>query len=99
MTELRVQQIRGAKDLIQDAVAAGITATEQVHRDIGRKPYALLAKINVIAGPVQAVERIQQTITGGVYRVIRIGNRLAGAIATQLIDRLDANDDRTNKHE
>jgi hypothetical protein len=93
MAKLSMPQIRGAKDLIQEAVEAGITATEQMHLAIARKPYALLAKIDVIAGPVRAVELIQQTITGGVYRAIRIANRLTGAIATQVIDRLDTADD------
>lgn len=97
MAKLPVQQIRGAKDLIQDAVEAGVTATEQVHQAIARKPYALLAKIDAIAGPVQAVEHIQQTITGGVYRAIRTANKLTGAIATHVIDRLDVEKSRTNK--
>ena len=90
MAKLPVQQIRGAKDLIQEAVDAGVTATEQVHRAIARNSYALLAKIDIIAGPVQAVEQIQQTITGGVYRAIRVANRLTGALATEVIDRLDS---------
>jgi hypothetical protein len=97
MAKLPVQQIRGAKDLIQEAVEAGVTATEQVHQTIARKPYALLAKIDVIAGPVQVVEQIQQTITCGVYRAIRAANRLTGALATQVIDHLDAHQTRTDK--
>ena len=97
MARLSLPQIRGAKDLIQEAVEAGVTATEQTHLAIARKPYALLAKIDAIAGPVQVVELIQQTITGGVYYALRVANRLTGAIATQVIDRLDATEDRTGK--
>ena len=97
MAKLSIPQIHGAKDLIQEAVEAGVAATEQMHIAIVRKPYALLAKIDAIAGPVQAVELIQLTITGGVYRAIRIANRLTGAVATQLIDRLDSTEDRTGK--
>lgn len=89
MAKFPVQQMRGAKDLIQDAVDAGVTATERVHQAIARKPYALLAKIDAIASPVQAVETIHQTITGGVYSAIRRANKLTGAIATHVIDRLD----------
>ena len=97
MAKLSLLQLRGAKDLIQEAVEAGVTATEQLHLAIARKPYALLARVDVIAGPVQAVELIQQTITGGVYRAIRVANRMTGAIATQIIDRLDATENRTGK--
>jgi hypothetical protein len=97
MAKLSLPQLRGAKDLIQEAVEAGVTATEQLHLAIARKPYVLLARIDAIAGPVQAVDLIQQTITGSVYRAIRVANRLTGAIATKMIDRLDVTEDRTGK--
>ena len=34
---------------------------------------------------------------GSVYRAIRVANRLTGAIATKMIDRLDVTEDRTGK--
>lgn len=97
MSKLPVQQIRGVKDLIQDAVDAGVDATEQVHQSIARKPFALLAKITPIAGPVLVIEQVQHGITTGIYQAIRTVNKLSGALATQVIDRLDRGTDKTTK--
>lgn len=89
MAKLPVQQMRGIKDLVRDAVDAGVDATENVHLLIMRKPYAALEKIEVIAAPVHVVERVQNTITVGVYRSIRGINKFSAAVATRIIDHLE----------
>ncbi len=93
MTKLSIQQIRGIKDLIQDTVDAGVKETARVHQAIARQPYALLEKLNLITVPVRAVERAQEAITAGIYQSIRAVNQIAGGLATQVIDRLEARRD------
>lgn len=89
MCRLSIQQIRGLKDLLQDGVEAGVNAVEETHQAIARQPFAVLEKIGFIAAPVQAIEHVERTLTGGVYGAIRTVNRLAGALATQVLDRLE----------
>lgn len=84
-----LRQIRGAKDLAQDAVAATTTAIAEAHHDIARKPYAVLNRIPVVAAPARAVEQMQLAITGGVYQAIHAVNRLAGSAATRILDRFE----------
>ena len=97
MEKIPVQQIRGVKDLLQDAVDVGVNVTEEVHQSIARKPYELLAKFTPISAQVKVIEQVQFTITAGVYEAIRTVNKLTGALATQVIDRLDADADATRK--
>jgi hypothetical protein len=93
MSRLSLQQARGLKDLIQETVEAGASAIEKVHQDIACQPFAVLKKINVIAVPVQAIETVHQTITGGVYTSVRTVNRIAGVLATQVLNRLEEHGD------
>lgn len=97
MPKIPIKQIRGAKDLIHDAVNAGINATEEVHQAIARKPYALLEKIDVIATPVKAVGHVQHFVTSRVYQAVRTVNKLTGIIATQVIDRIESYEDGDKK--
>jgi hypothetical protein len=89
MSQTSLKQLRGAKDLIHDAVAAGVDASEQVHLAIARKPYAALAQIEVLAGPVQVIEQTQLALTCGIYQAIRIVNRFASAAAGRVLDQLE----------
>lgn len=84
-----VRQLRGAKDLTLDAVAATTTAVAEAHLEIAHMPYAVLGRIPAVARPAQAVEQVQMTITGGVYWTIHAVNRLAGGAATCILDRLE----------
>jgi hypothetical protein len=97
MTNLATKQLRGVKDLLKDAVDAGVDATEQVHLALARKPYAVLEKISLIAAPVHVVERIQHTITVGVYQSIRTVNALSAVVATEVIDRIERTADKKRK--
>jgi hypothetical protein len=85
-----IRQLRGLKDLVAEAVDAGVTRTENVHREIARYPYALLARISPIAAPVRTIEYVQTTITGSVYWTIRLATRVSGVVAAQVLERLDA---------
>ena len=90
MKQLTVRQVRGMKDLTQDVLDATVVAVEEIHRDIARKPYAILAQVSIIAAPVRAIEQVQQAITDVAYHSIRAVNRLAGTCATKAFDQLEA---------
>ena len=93
MSPLSIQQLRGLKNLIQEAIAGGANEIEEVHRAIARQPFALLKKIGPIAMPVKAVECVQGAVTGCVYRSIHAVNQIAGTVATQVLDRLEEQQD------
>ena len=93
MLPLSLRQIRGAADLVHEVVAGSVDAVEATHRSIARKPFAVLEKISPIAVPVRLIEHIERNISGGVYQSIRLSNRLAAAVATQVLDRLEETGD------
>ena len=53
-----LRQIRGAKDLAEEAIDAAALALNEVQRTMTRLPYGLLAGIKPIAVPVRAVEQV-----------------------------------------
>ena len=89
MLRLSLQQIRGVADLIHDVVAGSVDVIEETHQAIARKPFAVLEKIGPIAVPVHMIENIERNITSGVYKSVRLGNQLAAAAATQVLDWLE----------
>jgi hypothetical protein len=88
MEEATLHQLRGLKDLIEDAVEAGVTQTERMHVAIARYPYAVLKRVTPIAAPVRGVEFVQATITGSVYWTIRLATRITAVTATRALDQL-----------
>ena len=85
----RFGQLRGAKDLAQDAVAATVDEVAKAHLDIASAAYAVLGWFPIVAEPASAIGQVQLTITGGVYDAIRGINRLAGDAADGLLDRIE----------
>jgi hypothetical protein len=85
----RFGQLRGAKDLAQDAVAATVDEVAKAHTEIARASYAVLAWFPVVAESASAIAQVQLTITSGVYDAIRAVNRLAGDAANRLLDRIE----------
>jgi hypothetical protein len=86
MTRVPIRELRGLNDLAQDMIGATVDLVEETHGAFARQPFALLAQIGVIAGPVRAIERFQQAATDGVYGTIRAISQIAGAAATQALD-------------
>jgi hypothetical protein len=84
-----LRQIRGAKDLLEEAIEALAVSVGDAHRKMARQPYALLARIEPIAAPVRAIEEAHLRITDGVYFSIRLGNRLVGVVAGFALDRIE----------
>ena len=89
MRKIPIKELRGAKDLLHEAVEAGAYASEKVQRAIARKPYAVLEKIRPIAAPVKVVEQVQSLITDKVYQAIRGVNKLSSAAAGKALDGIE----------
>ena len=85
-----VRQIRGAKQLVEEAIDAATLRIGEAQRVMTSKPYAVLAAVPPIAGPVRAIEEAHLHIVDGVYFAIRLGNRLAGLMAGYALDRVEA---------
>ena len=85
-----VRQIRGAKELVEEAIDAATLRIGEAQRVMTSKPYAVLALVPPIAVPVRAIEEAHLHIVDGVYFAIRLGNRLAGLMAGYALDRLEA---------
>ena len=86
MNKMAVGQLRGAKDLIEDAVLACTDAAQLLQLSLTRQPYAVLEKITPIAVPVRAVEQVQNAITVGIYGTIRSITRATAAVASHALD-------------
>jgi hypothetical protein len=84
-----LRQLRGLNDLVADALDAGMTRTEEIHRTIADYPYAALKRIGPVASPVRVVEFVETTITGSVYWTLRLATRVSGALVTRVLERLD----------
>ena len=85
-----LRQIRGAKELVEEAIDATTARIGEVQRVMTRKPYMLLAQIHPIAVPAQAIEEAHLHIVDGVCFAMRLGNRLAGLMAGYALDQLEA---------
>ncbi len=85
-----VRQIRGAKELVEEAVDAAASRIGEVQRVMTRKPYAVLAMLSPVAVPMRAIEEAHLHVVDGVYFAIRLGNRLGGLMAGYALDRLEA---------
>ena len=90
MEKETIRQLRGLNDLVADAVDAGVTRTERIHRSIARYPYAVLTRIGPVAAPVRVVEYVETTITGTVYWSVRLVARVGGGVVSQFLELLDA---------
>ena len=89
MEKPTLRQLRGLNELVADAVEAGVTRTEQMHRAIARRPYSVLKRIGPLAVPVRTIEFVETTISGTVYWTIRLATRVSGAVVAQVLERLD----------
>jgi hypothetical protein len=83
---ISIQQLRGAKDLVEDVIIAAVNASESLQQKLTHQPYALLQRIDAIAAPVQKIENVQSAITSGIYASIRVITRGSGRLAARLLD-------------
>ena len=89
MNKPTLRQLKGLNDLVADAVEAGVTRAEEMHRAIARRPYAILKRIGPVATPVRTVEFIETTISESVYWTIRFATRVSGALVAEVLDRIE----------
>lgn len=81
-----LEQLRGAKDLIQEGVDLGAVALADVQRNVAHRVYAILGHAPLISRPSRAVEGVQQAITDVVYSAIRGVNDGVGDSLGWLLD-------------
>lgn len=82
-----VRQLHGAKDLVRDLVDVAALKIGDVNLAIARRPYAVLARVPVVATVARQVGQIQTGVTVGVYAAIRVVNRtvaVAGGAAIEV---------------
>ena len=90
-------QIRGIKQLLDDAFSAALDTTEKLHQNIATKPYRLLEKVDPIAAPARAVEQVQSGITHGVYAAIRGVHQVSSGLLDKVIALADPERDKKNQ--
>ena len=89
------RELEGLNELVVDAVHAVTAETERAHAAIARYPYAILTRVAPLRAPVRAVEFVQRTITGAVFRTIHVAADLAGAaVATAIAIRAQRHQDQ-----
>ncbi len=81
-----VRQLRGAIDLMTEAVDATTREIEVAHKTLAHWPYAVLAQFRPIARPVRGIEQVQTMMTAGVYGAIYATNRVARGVAASVLD-------------
>jgi len=79
------RELEGLTELVVDGVHAAAAEAERAHAAIARYPYAILTRVTPLRAPVRAVEFVQQTITGIVYRTIHVAADVAGAVVATAI--------------
>jgi len=88
MEKRTIRKLRGAVELVTDAVDAATTEAQRTHEAFARRPYAVLERIGPIAGPVRAIEGLHSVVMETAYGSVRVLNAIAGAVVTTAIDRL-----------
>ncbi|HEX8957597.1 MAG TPA: hypothetical protein VF798_15050 [Burkholderiaceae bacterium] len=86
MNRKTIGQLRGAQELIEDAMLAGTDAAQRLQLSLTRQPYAVLEKIAPISLPVRAVEQVQTAMTLSIYGTIRSAMRATAALASSALD-------------
>lgn len=83
-------RLRGAVELLRDGVEAVARETENVHRELMRRPYAVLARVPVLAGPSRAIELVHGAVAGVAYTSVRAVNQV---VATAVVTALESRDE------
>lgn len=79
-------QLRGAVELVRDGVEAVARETEIVHRELMRRPYAVLACVPVVAGPSKAIELFHGAVAGVAYGSVRVINQVVATVAVKALE-------------
>lgn len=90
MEKRTLRRLRGAVALVTDGVEAAATEAQRAHEAIARRPTRWLSRVGPIAGPVRAIEGLHSAVMETAYGSVRVLNAVAGAVATSVIDQLEA---------
>ena len=81
-----IRRLRGAAELLSDAVEHGASAIERVHLATAARPFAILENIPPTALVARGVHVAHDAIAQSVYGSIRAVTRLARVAVTTAID-------------
>jgi hypothetical protein len=81
-----IRRLRGAAELLSDAVEHGASAIERVHLATAARPFAILENIPPTALVAKGVHVAHDAIAQSVYGSIRAVTRLARFAVTAAID-------------
>ena len=93
MDKVTVNQIKGLKNFIQDAVEAAVNTAATAHQALARRPYAEMKKITPIADVASALGQMQECLASGFYHGIIAATRMNSAIAEQMISSIERQGD------
>src|SRR5271166_1564478 len=78
---MRIDEIRGMKNLFVAAVRGGTATIEKMHASIARRPFEILERVPVAGLPAGAARLLHDGISGGIYSGLRGLLQLAGSAA------------------
>jgi hypothetical protein len=81
--------LKGLKDLVQEAIDKGATTVEEVHQSIASKPLEILQQLVPDKTPAKEIEAFQKKTIGSVYDMIRTVNQAVGEIAGNLLAKIE----------
>jgi hypothetical protein len=85
-----LSRVKEIKDAVQQIVDKGVTSVEEIHKSIARIPFQHLeaAAGEQVKPYTEPVTKVQDTIVGSVYEVIRKVNRQVGELADEVLHKL-----------
>jgi pimeloyl-ACP methyl ester carboxylesterase len=76
-----VEEIRGVKDVLVDAISGGVATVAEMHGAIARYPFGILERIPTTRVPAAAVRLVHDAVAGSVYAALRGAAAGAGLAA------------------
>ena len=84
-----VSHLNNSISRVQETIDKATTATERVHKAIMNLPLDIIEKVAPLEGLTKSVRKIQDSIVGGVYDIIRTANSEVGNIAQDLLKKAE----------
>ena len=85
MNPRTLAQLRGARQLFEEAVEHGSRAVERVHRATADRTFVVLEAIPPVEDAARVVHRVHDVVLGGVYGSVRGVNRVVGSVLTVVL--------------